>query len=133
MRIDILDGFMSRKESSRAIETVCFVLSLVQCMTKSLFPFLPLPLTQATLYHGSTWLYLTLLHSIMALLAVPYSTTLYHGSTWLYLTLLHSIMALLALPYSTTLYHGSSWLYLALLHSIMALLALLDSQLLLLW
>ena len=85
------------------------------------------------LNQGSTLLYLTLLHSTLALF----------GSMWLYypsLTLLHSIMYLLScnsltytLPWPylaiylalldcTLLFHGSAWLYLSLLHSTMALL-----------
>ena len=52
-----------------------------------------------TFYNGSsTWLYLTLPHTTMALL----------GSTWLYYTLPWFYLALLD---TTTLYHGSSWLY----------------------
>ena len=71
-------------------------------------------------YHGFTWLYLTPLHSTMALLgSIHDSTTLYHGSTWFSFTLLHSSMALLD---STTLYHSSnSRLYFTLLHSTTAL------------
>jgi len=66
-------------------------------------------------------------------LALPVSTTLHHGSTRLYVALLHSTMAPLgstclyptppwlyaALCGSTTLHHGSTWLYLSLLHSTM--------------
>ena len=48
-----------------------------------------------------------------------YSTTIYNGSTWLHLILLHSIMVLLG---STLLYHGFTWLFFTLLHSIQSLL-----------
>ena len=37
---------------------------------------------------GSSWLSLTLKHSTMLIPTTPHSTTLYHGSTYLYLTLL---------------------------------------------
>ena len=74
---------------------------------------------------GSTWLYLTLLHSTTAVLS----------STGFYLNILHSIMARLGstsihLTRSTTLYHASSWLcfilsstriYLTILRSFMPL------------
>ena len=93
-----------------------------------------------SLYHGSTWLYLTLLHSTIALLcstpALHYYmlqrlylalldttvlqstkallgfTCLYYNLQWLYLTLLDS----------TTLDNGSTWVHLTLLHSIIAIL-----------
>ena len=73
-------------------------------------------------YHGYTWLYLTLVHSPMALLGSP---SLYYTLPWLYLTPLHSTIALtrgstslfytlprlyLSILESTTLYHGSTWL-----------------------
>ena len=59
-------------------------------------------LYMTTLYHGSAWVYLTLLHSAMALLDW---TKLYHGSTWLYLTF-------------ATHYHGSVSFYLTLLYTL---------------
>ena len=72
------------------------------------------PIESTTLYHDSTWLYLTL------------PCTLNRGSTWLYLTLLHSTMALLhcnmALLDTTWLYYILPWLHFTLLHSTMALL-----------
>ena len=55
--------------------------------------------SSTSLYYSLPWLYLTLLHTTMAL---PDSTTLYIWSTLLYFTLLHSIMALFD---STSLYH----------------------------
>ena len=61
-----------------------------------------------THYHGSNRLYLTQLHSTVALL---HSTMALLGSTWLNYTL----------PGSTTFYHASTWLYLPLLYSTLAL------------
>ena len=54
-------------------------------------------LDSSILNYGSAWLHVTL------------STTLYHGTTWVYFTLLQSTMALLG---SATLYRGSilDWL-----------------------
>ena len=85
-------------------------------------------LDSTTSYHGCTWLYLTLLHSTMALLRstwLYYCNTvpsLYHILPWLYCTLPWVYLALLG---STTLYHGyttfyrgSIWLYLTLHDSI---------------
>ena len=74
MRIDMLNLFMSRmKQVLNAIVTVCFVLSLVECMTVPLF----VPPSSHSSY-TLPWLYFTR----------PYSATLYHGSTmalpWLY-------------------------------------------------
>ena len=63
------------------------------------------PHDSSTLYHGSTWLYLTLPHPIMPL---PASTIIYCTLPWLYLPLL----------YSTTFYHGFTSLYLTLLHAL---------------
>ena len=95
-----------------------------------------------TFYHGSTWLYMTILHSTMVLLgstwvyytlpwlylALRDSTTLYHGSTPLYtMALLHTTWLYYILPWlyltlhdCTTFYHGSNWLYLSRLHSTLA-------------
>ena len=69
---------------------------------------------------GSTWLY----HSLPWLNLIPLdSTNFYHGSTSLYLTLLHSTMAplgcIMALLGSTWLYHTLPWLWLAVLHSLL--------------
>ena len=90
-------------------------------------------LDSAILYHGSTWLNLTLLYSLRALLGFTRlyctitwlylvlldSTTLYHRSTSLYYILPWFYLALLD---STTFYHGSTGLYLTLPHPAMHLL-----------
>ena len=94
-------------------------------------------LDSTTLYHGSTWQHVTLLHCAMTLLdpntchialtlllsilGLLGSTLLYytlHGSIWQHVTLLHCAMALL---YPTTRHLASTGVYLTLLHSIMAL------------
>ena len=66
-----------------------------------------------TLYHGSIWLYFTVLDSIHYTLPFLYlalldSTHLYYTLPWLYFAQLEP----------TTLYHGSTWLYLTLLHAL---------------
>ena len=72
----------------------------------------------ALLYYTLSWLYLTLLHSIMALLDFA---LLYCILRWLHLTLLQSTLALLDSttidPGSTWLYYNRPWLYLAVLDS----------------
>ena len=67
-----------------------------------------------TLYSGSTWFYLTQLHSTMALLCF----------TWIYYTLQWLCLALLGF---TSLYYTLPWLYLAILEST-TLYTLLDSS-----
>ena len=62
-------------------------------------------LQSTVLYHGSTWLYLTLLHYIIAR---PGCSLLYYTLPWLYYILPWILVTLLD---STTLYHGSTWLY----------------------
>ena len=94
-------------------------------------------LDSTTLYHGSTWQHVTLLHCAMTLLdpntrhialtlllsilGLRDSTLLYytrHGSTWQHVTVLHCAMALLD---TTARQLASTGAYLTLLHSIMAL------------
>ena len=105
-------------------------------LSLTLLDFIPL-------YHGSTWLYTTVLHctmapAIMALLdssslyltlhhctiniSLVEPASLYHSSTSLYLILYHSTMAL----HSTWGYVIVPWLYLTLHHSTMADMTLLD-------
>ena len=47
------------------------------------------------LYYTVPWLHSALLDVPLSTMALLGSTPLYHGSTWLYLTLLHPTMALL--------------------------------------
>ena len=70
-------------------------------------------LTITTLYHGSTWVYLTLLGagSTSNLGGTVVAGRLYYTLPWFYLALLDS----------TTLYHGSTWFYLNLVHCSIAL------------
>ena len=106
-------------------------LTLVQCTMAVLLQFTMALLGSTwTLYQGSTMLYLTPLHSRIALLGsirlydTPLlylylfdCTTLYHGYTWLYSTCMTLLYCTMAVLDSTILYHGSTWLYLALLDS----------------
>ena len=74
-------------------------------------------LDSTTLYHRSTWLYFTLLHSHHGFtwfyLALPDPT---YTLPWLYLTLLHNTTLYHgSTRLYSTLYHGSTWLYLTLL------------------
>ena len=105
-------------------------------------------LHSTSFYHDSSWLYLTLLHSILACrhctwLYSHFTMTLF-DFTWLYITpatmtVIHITMALhhstslyitltwLSLLHSISLYHGSTSLYYTLFHSTIALLPLLQS------
>ena len=89
---------------------------------------------------GSSWLSLTLKHSTVVILTTPHSTTLYHGSTYLYLTLLITTIGIfVTTTIGIPLQPCYTWLYLRVLHSTLALycstlvqsaMALLDSTML---
>ena len=70
------------------------------------------------MYHGSTWLFLTLLYHASTTLYLTLCHTLRH-STWIYFFL--SLLYFPLLDF-TWYYHGSTWLYFPLLYSTMTLL-----------